>query len=54
MRIYMYHTQSKYDWLFNTQSKALEGDWLTLERNEKATLNMKMPYLSSEYKIIMM
>ena len=26
------------DWLFSTQSRVLQGDWLMLENNEKATL----------------
>ena len=33
-----------YDWLFNTQSKVLQVDWLMLENNAKATLNINMPY----------
>ena len=33
-----------YDWLFNTQSKALLADWLILENNEKATLNINVLY----------
>ena len=32
------------DWLFNTQSRVMQGDWLMLENNEKATLNNNMPY----------
>ena len=34
------------DWLFKTQSKVLkvQADWLLLENNEKATLNINMPY----------
>ena len=40
----LYNTQSKSDWLFNTQSRILETDWLKLENNEKATLNIDMPY----------
>ena len=32
------------DWLFNTQSKVLQADWFILEINEKATLNINMPY----------
>ena len=34
----------KSDWLFNTQSRFLQVDWLILEDNEKTTLNIKMPY----------
>ena len=33
-----------YDWLFNTQSRALLADWLILENNEKATLNINILY----------
>ena len=40
----IYNTQSKSDWLFNTQSRALQADWLILENNEKATLNINMTY----------
>ena len=32
------------DWLFNTQSRELQADWLILKNNEKATLNINMPY----------
>ena len=43
-----YNTQSKSDWLFNThtQTRVLQADWiwLLLENNEKATLNINMPY----------
>ena len=31
------------DWLFNTQSRVLQADWLILENNERATLNINMP-----------
>ena len=34
-----------YDWLFNIQSRILQADWFILEVNEKATLNINMPYL---------
>ena len=30
-------------WLCNIQSRVLQADWL-LENNEKATLNVNMPY----------
>ena len=40
----MYNTHSKYDWLFNTKSRVLQADWLILENDEKATLNINMPY----------
>ena len=33
----------KSDWLFNTQSRVLQSDWLIIENNEKATLNINMP-----------
>ena len=29
---------------FNTQSTVLQAGWLVLEDNEKATLNINMPY----------
>ena len=32
------------DWLLNTQSRVLQADWFILEINEKATLNIDMPY----------
>ena len=32
------------DWLSNTQSRVRQADWLMLEYNEKATLNINMPY----------
>ena len=32
------------DWLFNSQLRVLSVDWLILENNEKATLNIDMPY----------
>ena len=34
--------QSKFDWLHITQSRALQADWLILQNNEKATLNINM------------
>ena len=40
----LYNTQSKSDWLFNTQSRILQADWLSMENNEKATLNINMLY----------
>ena len=42
---YKYNTQLKSDWLFNTQSRVLQADWFVLENDEKATLNINMPYL---------
>ena len=36
------------DWLCNTQSRVLQADWFILEINEKATLNINMPYRSVE------
>ena len=38
----LYNTLSKSDWLFNTQSRVLETDWLILGNNEKATLNINI------------
>ena len=35
------------DWLFNTQSRVLRTDWLMLKNNEKATLNINRPYLTT-------
>ena len=32
------------DWLVDTQSREPQADWLILENNEKATLNINMPY----------
>ena len=32
------------DWLFNIQSRVPQADWFILEMNEKATLNINMPY----------
>ena len=32
------------DWLFNTLSRILQADWLILETNEKATLNINIHY----------
>ena len=31
----------KSDWLLNAQSRVLQADWLVLENNEKATLNIR-------------
>ena len=36
------------DWLYNTKSRVLQADWLILENNEKATLNVNMPSLMSK------
>ena len=38
----IYKTQSKSDWLFNTQSRVLQADRLILENNGKATLTIHM------------
>ena len=38
------HHSVNYDWLFNIQSRVLQVDWLILENNEKATLNINIPY----------
>ena len=43
-RCLYYTSQSKSYQLFNTQSRVLQADWLILENNEKATLNLYMPY----------
>ena len=32
------------DWLLSTQSRVLQADWLILENNERATLNINMPF----------
>ena len=32
------------DWLFYTQSGMLQIDWLILENNENAILNVNVPY----------
>ena len=32
---------------YNTLSRVLQADWLILENNEKATLNIEMPYWST-------
>ena len=37
-------------WLFNTQSRVLRAGWLRWENNEKATLDINMPY--SCYKVM--
>ena len=43
------NTQSKSDWLFNTQSIVQHADWLILEHIEKTILNINMPYWCGEY-----
>ena len=35
---------SKSDWLFDTQSRLPQADWLILENNNIATLNINVPY----------
>ena len=48
----IYNTQSKSDWLINTQSRVLQADWLILETYDKATLNINMPYWTkTEYAL---
>ena len=40
------------DWLFNTQSRVLQADWLILETNEKATLfkhEQALPYIQKVF-----
>ena len=39
----IHNTHSVARWLFNTQSRVLQADWLILENNEKATFNINMP-----------
>ena len=41
----LYATQSKSDWLFNTQSREQEADWLISDNNEKAAMYIKIPLL---------
>ena len=44
----MIHKQHSVEiWLFNAQSRVLQADWLILENNEKATLNISFPYFHS-------
>ena len=38
----LYATQSKSDWLFSTQSREHEADWLISDNYEKATLYIKI------------
>ena len=40
------NTQSKCDWLFNIQSRALQADWMILVNSEQATLNIIVPFSS--------
>ena len=40
----LYDSHSKSDWLFNTQSRVLQADWLMLENDEKEALTIYMPY----------
>ena len=47
----IYASQSIADWLFITQSRVLQADWMRLENNEKATLNINMPYLSPSLSV---
>ena len=39
----LYNTQSKADWLLNTQPRVLLADWLIFENEEKATLRLTFP-----------
>ena len=41
-----------FDWLFNTPSRVLQADWFLLEINEKATLNINMPYWFEELNFL--
>ena len=38
--------QSRSVWLFTTQSRVLQADWLILGNNEKATVNFNVPHCS--------
>ena len=40
------HNQSKSNWLFNAQSRAMQVDLLTIKNNEKAALTIYMSYQS--------
>ena len=37
------------DWQFNTQSRVLQAEWFILDINEKATLNISMPFTPSHF-----
>ena len=39
----LYDSQSKSDWLFNTQSRVLQAGWLMMENDEKEGLTINMP-----------
>ena len=39
------------DWLFYTQSRILQVDWLIFENDEKATLHINMPYTVSSIDV---
>ena len=40
------------DLLLTTQSRVMQADWFILEINEKATLNINIPYSKSEGCIV--
>ena len=40
------------DWLFNTQARVRQPDWLIMEINEKATLYIDIPYHGTRPKSI--
>ena len=40
------------DWLFNTQSRVLQADWIILENNGKATLKITMPYWKNDNNLL--
>ena len=40
---WVYNTQLKSDWLFNTQSRVLQVDWLIFENDENPTLTLTCP-----------
>ena len=39
----IYNTQSKSDWLFNTQSRVLQGDWVMLGKMRRQLWTLKCP-----------
>ena len=46
--MYLYNTQSNSDWLFNTWPIVLQADWMILENNERATLNIDTPHCAKD------
>ena len=39
----IYNTHLKSDWLFNTQARVMQVDWLIFENNEKPTFTLTCP-----------